>query len=163
MSRTEIDNDEQIVRILHRDWIVDGVLQINAFALRDKETYISVNRPAIETFSDDVRDFIKNHSAFKTADDSNEYQRANFNVGEVRNIRISLKGEVASLSVDVESRDSHYKSHAGVFTRIEGRNIKGGQQDSFIPKEGNAISYDAIHMKVQYALLGLSTVEQYQT
>ena len=29
-SETVVENDEQIVRILHRDWIVDGILQINA-------------------------------------------------------------------------------------------------------------------------------------
>jgi len=156
---TVVGNDEQIVRILHRDWIVDGMLQVSAFALRDKETYLSVNRPAIKTFSDDVRDFVMSHSAFKTGDDSNTYQRANFNVGEVRSISVSLKDKVANLAVEVEPRDSHYKSHAGIFTRIEGKNIKGGQQDSIVAREGETISYEAIQMKVQYALLALSKLE----
>ena len=28
-----VSNEENLVRILHKDWIVDGVLQTNAFAL----------------------------------------------------------------------------------------------------------------------------------
>lgn len=158
-SGAVVGNDEQIVRILHRDWIVDGILQISAFALRDKETYLSVNRSAIETFSDDVYDFIMSHSAFKTVDDSNTYQRANLIVGEVRSISVSLKEKVADLAVEVEPRDSHYKSHAGIFTRIKGKNIKGKQQDTIATQEGETISYEAIQMKVQYALLSVSKLE----
>ena len=28
-----VSNEEKLVRILHKDWIVDGVLQTNALAL----------------------------------------------------------------------------------------------------------------------------------
>ncbi len=44
-SASTINGNEKVVRILHRDWVVDNELQINAFALRQNETYISVNRP----------------------------------------------------------------------------------------------------------------------
>ena len=44
-----VDNNETVVRILHKDWVVDGQLQITAFSLRQDESYISVNRPAIDT------------------------------------------------------------------------------------------------------------------
>ena len=44
-----IDNSETVVRILHKEWVVDGQLQITAFALRQGESYISVNRPAIDS------------------------------------------------------------------------------------------------------------------
>ena len=33
-----VENSEHVARILHREWIVDGVLQVNAFALSDGET-----------------------------------------------------------------------------------------------------------------------------
>ena len=49
-----VENSEHVARILHREWIVDGVLQVNAFALSDGETYISVNRPVVETFAFDM-------------------------------------------------------------------------------------------------------------
>ena len=50
-----VENSEIVVRILHREWVVDGQLQITAFALRQGESYVSVNRPAIETFSSEFR------------------------------------------------------------------------------------------------------------
>ena len=50
ITTSPIDNNEPVVRILHKEWVVDGQLQITAFALRQGESYISVNRPAIETF-----------------------------------------------------------------------------------------------------------------
>lgn len=42
-----IDNREDVARILANDWVINGVLQQTAFTLRDGETYISVNRPAV--------------------------------------------------------------------------------------------------------------------
>lgn len=42
-SILSVSGDEKVVRILHRDWVIDGKIQINAFALRQNETYISVN------------------------------------------------------------------------------------------------------------------------
>ena len=59
-SASTINGNEKVVRILHRDWVVDNELQINAFALRQNETYISVNRPSIESYVSDVSDFVKN-------------------------------------------------------------------------------------------------------
>ena len=50
-----VDNNETVVRILHKEWVVDGQLQITAFVLRQSESCISVNRPAIETFLQKVQ------------------------------------------------------------------------------------------------------------
>ena len=33
-SASTINGNEKVVRILHRDWVVDGVVMINAFTLR---------------------------------------------------------------------------------------------------------------------------------
>lgn len=60
-STLAISGDETVARILHRDWVVDGVLQISAFSLRQNETYISVNRPIIESFDEDISDFVSSY------------------------------------------------------------------------------------------------------
>ena len=147
----DVSNTEKIVRILHRDWVVEGQVQINAFSLRLNETYISVNRPAISSFFDDVLDFITKHQDFLISENSS-YQQASLGVGDVRNIKIELGKDVADVVVEVEPRDKNYLSHAGIFTRCDGKNLKGGQQDKHIPVA-------AILQKVQYKLLQLSHVE----
>lgn len=157
VSIIDVGNEEQIVRVLNKDWIVDGILQISAFALRDNETYLSVNRPSIDSYADDVREFISGHPAYKMTD--NSYQCAELNVGSVRDVSICFKQKMAGISVEVEPRRSHFKSHAGVFTRIEDKNIKGGQKDEVALEDGQVVSYEDIHLKVQYALLELSQLE----
>lgn len=117
----------------------------------------SVNRLGIDSFTNDVREFISKHPAYKITE--NSYQRAELNVGSVRDVSISFKEKVADLSVEVEPRDSHFKSHAGVFTRIKDKNIKGGQQKDVTIEDGQVVSYEDIHMKVQYALVALSQLE----
>ena len=41
VSIIDVGNEEQIVRVLNKDCVVDGILQISAFALRDNETWKS--------------------------------------------------------------------------------------------------------------------------
>lgn len=110
VSIIDVGNEEQIVRVLNKDWVVDGILQISAFALRDNETYLSVNRPSIDSYADDVREFISGHPAYKMTD--NSYQCAELNVGSVRDVSICFKQKMAGISVEVEPRSSHFKSHA---------------------------------------------------
>jgi hypothetical protein len=38
--------------------------------------------------------------------------------------------------------------------------IKGGSQQELLIQEGPKVSYEAIHLKVQYALLALSQLEK---
>lgn len=146
----EVSNTEKIVRILHKDWVVEGQLQINAFSLRLNETYISVNRPAIKSFPNDVLDFISNHREFQVSDKI--YRQAELFVGAVRNIKVKLGHDVANVSVEVEPRDKNYLSHAGIFTCCDGKNLKGGQLDKHMP-------ISAILQKVQYNLLQLAQME----
>ena len=123
-----VDNNETVVRILHKDWVVDGQLQITAFALRQGESYISVNRPAIDAFQSDVSDFLSKHSDYKVSDEGSlTYRQAGLDVFSVRNIKVELGQLSADVSVEVEPRDTHYKSHAGIFTRYDDKNIKGEQ------------------------------------
>ena len=102
-----VDNNETVVRILHKDWVVDGQLQVTAFALRQGESYISVNRPVIDTFSSDVYDFVSKHADYKVSDEGALiYRQAGLNVSAVRNIKVELGQLSAEVSVEVEPRDA---------------------------------------------------------
>ena len=157
-----VDDKETVVRILHKEWIVDGQLQITAFALRQGESYISVNRPAIDTFLSDVSDFVSKHADYKVSDKGSlTYRQASLSVSAVRNIKVELGQLAADVSVEVEPRDAHYKSHAGIFTRYDEKNIKGGQE-SIQDKNDCLMPVRAILQKVQHQLLALSTLEQHE-
>lgn len=56
-----VGSHEKVARILSREWVVEGVLTNAAFTLRPKETYVSVNRPAIATYDSDVASFVIEH------------------------------------------------------------------------------------------------------
>ena len=155
-----VDNNETVVRILHKEWVVDGQLQITAFALRQGESYISVNRPAVDTFLSDVTDFVSKHADYKISDEGSlAYRQASLGVSAVRNIKVELGQLSADLSVEVEPRDAHYKSHAGIFTRYDDKNIKGGQE-TIQDQNECLMPVRAILQKVQHQLLALSTLEK---
>ena len=157
-----VDNNETVVRILHKDWVVDGQLQVTAFALRQGESYISVNRPVIDTFSSDVYDFVSKHADYKVSDEGALiYRQAGLNVSAVRNIKVELGQLSAEVSVEVEPRDAHYKSHAGIFTRYNEKNIKGGQE-TIQDKNDCLMPVRAILQKVQHQLLALSSLEEHE-
>ena len=157
-----VDDKETVVRILHKEWVVDGQLQITAFGLRQGESYISVNRPAIDTFLSDVSDFVSKHADYKISDEGSlAYRQASLGVSAVRNIKVELGQLSADVSVEVEPRDAHYKSHAGIFTRYDDKNIKGGQ-DAIQDKNDSLMPARAILLKVQHQLLALSTLEQHE-
>ena len=157
-----VDNNETVVRILHKDWVVDGQLQITAFALRQGESYISVNRPSIVTYLNDVSDFISKHEDYNVSNEGSlTYRQASLGVSAVRNIRVELGQLLADVSVEVESRDIHCKSHAGIFTRYDKKNIKGGQEN-IQDKNDCLMPVRAILQKVQHQLLSLSTLEEHE-
>lgn len=162
ITTSPIDNNETVVRILHKEWVVDGQLQITAFALRQGESYISVNRPAIETFLSDVSDFVSKHADYKVSDEGSlAYRQASLGVSAVRNIKVELGQLSVDVSVEVEPRDAHYKSHAGIFTRYDDKNIKGWQE-AIQDKNDCLMPVRAILQKVQHQLLALSTLEKHE-
>ena len=154
-----VSDDEDIVRILHREWVVEGKIQLNAFSLRPGESYISVNRPIVDTYEDDVSSFVNKHLGFKISDSGSTYQRARMKTGLVRETTVSLGKKSIKISVEVEARSMNFKSHAGVFTRYKGKNIKKGQDTMLLMDEGKHIPIPAILQKVQHHLLKLSTLE----
>ena len=149
---------ETIARLLNQAWIVDGILQQSAFQLRIGETYLSVNRIAVDSYNYDVKNFISQHPSYRTATDDNAYHRALLNVGEVRNIDLTLNDKTLKLSVEVEPRTSHIKSHAGIFARYDDKNIKGGQE-FLIVKNSEPVSAPDILQKMRWQLLHLAKVE----
>ena len=153
-----IDNSEDVTRILANDWVMNGVLQQTAFTLREGETYISVNRPAVTSFTFDVTSFVRGHKNFRCESEGKvTYQRAILNVGEIRSIAVTHGEQPLSIDVEVEPRDIFTKSHAGVFTRYGQKNIKKGDVLTF---DNTAdLSADMVLLKVRLALLRLSTVE----
>ena len=156
----KVNSDEQVVRLIHRMWIVEGELQLNAFTLNDGETYLSVNRPAVESYMEDVKFFLTKHNQYTSSKNSCNYPRAVLTVNEIQDLSVSLEMKTASLSVEVEPRDSHYKSHAGIFTRIDGKNIKGGATQNITLDNNQVVSADAILQKVRMHLLRHAKVEE---
>ena len=157
-----IGQEEEIARILHREWVADGNLQLNAFALRPGESYLSVNRLIVESCSGDIYDFVSHHPDYLISDEFSKCHLAKIRVSDIDNQSISYKEWIACLSVEVEPRRAHYKSHAGIFTRVNGRNLKGGQQAELLANDGQKVSYDEIALKVQLNLVRLAQLTTFE-
>ena len=158
-SNEHIDNTEDVARILHRSWVINGILQHYAFVLRRNETYLSVNRPAKPSYNSDVTSFVSAHPDFYSNEDRTEYMRALINVGGIRETEITTNGIKLNIEVEVEPRDSHTKSHAGIFTRHEGHNIKYDETLHFATTE-DEVSSNEVLLEVRYRLLKLAHLEK---
>ena len=156
--KATVSSEEKIARIIRNEWIMDGELLITAFALAPKETYLSVNRPAIDTYENDVREFISKHFDFQS-DSGTSYNRALMSVGDVRDIDIVFNEDKLNVDVEVEPRDSHTKSHAGIFVRTGKHNIIHGRElfDGSVPA---GISADDILHEVRWALHDIAEVQK---
>ena len=153
----QVSSEENVARILSKEWFVRGNLTSAAFALEQGESYLSVNRTAIDTYDSDVAMFVKNHNSF--AFDDSTYKRALLNVGDVRGINVKVDQVEMKIDVEVEPRDTHTKSHAGIFTRIQDKNIKKGQLLKAGPT-AEEVSGDTILLEVRKELKSLSSVEE---
>jgi hypothetical protein len=109
-----------------------------------------------------VADFVGNHPEFRVTGENLSCKASLMNVGEMRNIKVDLGPLSADVAVDVEPRSQHYPSHVGIFTRLNGRYIKGGHQIDIRKWEERLLPIRAIHQKVQHALLALSKLEKYR-
>ena len=164
MSQQEhpILDSESIVRIIRQEWLVDGVLQQSAFTLRPKETYLSVNRPAVDTYDADVQSFVSSHASFQF-DNGKKYRCASMQVSGVRSIKVfDESNQPLAIDVEVEPRNIHTKSHAGIFTRFQNKNIKKGQLLKAGPT-AEEVSGDTILLEVRKELKSLSSVEECKT
>ena len=153
-----IADTENVARILHHNWVVDGILQHYAFVLRRNESYISVNRPAVQSYNADVSSFVESHPDFFADDSRTAYMRALVNVGNIRQTVVKINEIVLNIEVNVEPRDEHTKSHAGIFTCREGQYIKSSDNLRFDGLD-EEVSSDAVLLEVRSRLLDLSQLE----
>ncbi len=87
------------------------------------------------------------------------YRRALLNVGKIRNIKVSVGDTSMFADVEVEPRNAKTLSHAGIFTKVQNKNVKEGQ----IIKTGVAdkdISADTLLLEIRCLLLKLCKIEQ---
>lgn len=158
MVKSTVSNEEDVARILSKGCVKNGVVQHTAFTLREGETYISVNRLAIPSFDSDVASFVRSHKNFLISDnDIKSYQRAVLRVGKIRAISVVVDDKPLSVDVEVEPRDLFTKSHAGIFTRHDSKNLKTG--GTIAVGEEKNISVDMVLLKVRLALVRLSSME----
>ena len=60
-----VADGESVARILSAEWFFDGILMAHAFTLRENETYISVNRLSVASYSSDVASFVEQHPRYQ--------------------------------------------------------------------------------------------------
>ena len=110
---------ENVARLLFSPlFICDGVLSQRAFQLEDAngETYISVLRVAMKSFELDIEGIKREGNIL--------YGYAEMNVGSIRTLIVPEHPEV---KFDVLPRNTgRRKSHAGIFTSIANKRVKGG-------------------------------------
>ena len=153
----QISSEESVARILSKEWFVKDKLLSVAFALDAGETYLSVNRLVIDTYDSDVSSFVEKHTNY--AFDNNKYRRALLNVGDVRDIKVEVGDTHMMTDVEVEPRDAHTKSHAGIFTKFQNANIKKGQVLKAGPT-AEEVSADTVLLEVRKKLQSISAVEE---
>lgn len=152
----QVLSSENVARILSKEWFVRGKLNSIAFTLDLGETYLSVNRTAIESFKTDVENFVSSHQAYSFG--GGDYKLSLLNVGEIRAIDVNVGDTNMNIDVEVEPRNTHTKSHAGIFTRFQNKNIKRGQLIKAVAT-AEEISTDSILLEVRSELLRMSTIE----
>jgi len=157
-TNNTISDEEQIARIINREWMAGNILLPMAFALRLNETYLSVNRLCVESYDEDVKRFVNNHKSYQTSS-GDSYFRALLDVGNVRSIKVSNEGNPIEIAVEVETRDLHIKSHAGIFVRAEDKNIFPGKKDTddLLP---TGVSSEFVLQKIRWELLDLAVLQQ---
>ena len=110
---------EDVARMLFSPlFISEGILSQRAFMLEDAfgETYISVLRVAMECFESDIEGIKREGNTL--------YGYAQMNVGSIRSAVVPNHPEI---KFDVLPRNAgKRKSHAGIFTAIDNKRVKGG-------------------------------------
>lgn len=156
--RNMVADDEQVARIVSHEWVIDGELQLAAFALAPRETYLSVNRPIVESYDEDVLQFVSAHPSYLD-EMKQSYKRALLEVKDVRAISVVKDGLRLNANVEVEPRDSHTKSHAGIFVRVDGKNVVHGRQlpEGQLPYN---VSEEYLLQQVQWDLLELAELQE---
>ena len=153
-----VSPEERVARLISKAWIDEGVLLNAAFAFAKNETYLSVNRLAVESYSEDVKTFIEKHSDYQLEDRQGYYCRAILVVGQINNIKVVDGNDLLDVKVEVEPRDSHTKSHAGILVRAKGQNVVPGLElhPNTLPA---CVSSDAVLQEVRWKLHDIAELQ----
>ena len=78
---------------------------------------------------------------------------------QVARIIVEKDGMRLNANVEVEPRDSHTKSHAGIFVRVDGKNVVHGRQlpEGQLPDN---VSEEDLLQQVQWDLLELAELQE---
>lgn len=152
----KVADNESVARILSNAWFEDGELLHIAFRQRIGESYISVNRPVVSSYANDVERFVTAHNDFQYNDTF--YRRAIMAVSNIRSIKVAVGNTEMTADVEVEPRDNKTLSHAGIFTRFRNENVKPGKMIK-VENASEEISADTLLLEVRSQLLSISTVE----
>ncbi len=156
---TEIISSEEVVaRLVSPIWVIDGILQPVAFTLNLGESYLSVNRLSVDSYSSDISAFILRHPSFCIDAKEKKYYRALLSVGDVRRCDVKVGNTELKINVEIEPRDSHTKSHAGIFVRFQNFNIKSSQTLNLHPVAKD-VSTDSILLEVRTHLMNIASLE----
>lgn len=101
--------------------------------------------------------FIKSHPLYVVND--NSYYRAMLHVGDIRKVKAQVGETSLFAEVEVEPRDYHTKSHAGIFVRYQNMNVKRGKILN-IGHTSEELSSDTILLEIRTQLLDLATLEE---
>ena len=91
-----------------------------------------------------------------------EHRCASMQVSGVRSIKVfDESDQPLAVEVEVEPRDVHTKSHAGIFVRTGTQNVLPGRSliGTSVPEE---VSVDMILQDIRWELLALSTLEEHE-
>ena len=93
----------------------------------------------------------------QVAEDS--YMRALLDVADIRAISVEVDGLKVDANVEVEPRDVHTRSHAGIFVRVKGRNAVPGRQ---LPSDQLPynVSEEMLLQRVQWELHDLAELQR---
>ena len=113
-----VDVKENVARVLKPIWVCDGIVSSAAFSLRPHihETYISVLREAVDSFSDDALKVSKNIPI----------SYASMNVGKLGHYKVEGIDDEVAFEV-TETDNASLKSHAGIFISINNQRLVGGE------------------------------------
>ncbi len=154
-----IERSEDVVRLVNSKYVLDDVVSVEAFATSIGETYLSVNRQLVESFREDIKSFVKTHNDFILRNNASlSCYGAKMKVGEVCDISVVHGSEKLDVSVEVEPRAAHTKSHAGIFVRSNNNNVVRGRQLTSLSIP-HGVSTDSILMEVQWRLHDIAKLE----
>ena len=138
-----VDSNENIVRILFPNKVLNGRVLGGAFVLRPQrqETNMSVFRMSGITFVNDITNL----------DAGRNLQCGVMKVGEVRGIKISQNSDCLICDV-IATVDFSLTSHAGIVVMINGQQLIGGRESEIVSSEKEGSSIDALILAMQHRL-----------